>query len=136
MVVLETTDREGPSGMKVSTIGVDLAKYVFQVHGVDDAGSVALRRRLRRSEVVAFFARLEPTLVGMEAGPTAHYWARQLTELGHTVKLMPAQYVKPYVKRQKNDTADAEAICEAVLRPSMRFVPVKTEEQQSALKNV
>jgi transposase len=119
--------------MKVSTIGVDLAKHVFQVHGVDEAGTVVLRRRLRRSEVVAFFARLEPTLVGMEACPTAHYWARQLRELGHTVKLMPAQYVKPYVKRQKNDTADAEAICEAVLRPSMRFVPVKTEEQQSAL---
>jgi transposase len=119
--------------MKVSTIGVDLAKHVFQVHGVDEVGSAVLRRRLRRSEVLAFFARLGPTVVGMEACPTAHHWARQLRELGHIVKLMPAQYVKPYVKRQKNDIADAEAICEAVQRPSMRFVPVKTEEQQAAL---
>jgi transposase len=118
---------------KISTIGLDIAKHVFQVHGVDGDGVIVVRRRLRRSEVVKFFARLSPTLVGMEACATSHHWARQLQSLGHEVRLMPAQYVKPYVKRQKNDAADAEAICEAVRRPSMRFVPVKGAEQQAAL---
>ena len=119
--------------MKVSTIGLDLAKHVFQVHGVDDRGAVVVQRRLRRSEVLKYFARLEPTVVGMEACSTSHYWARELQALGHEVRLMPAQYVKAYVKRQKNDAADAAAICEAVGRPSMRFVPVKTATQQAAL---
>jgi len=118
---------------KVSTIGLDLAKHVFQVHGVDERGAVIVRRRLRRSEVLKYFARLEPTIVGMEACSTSHHWARELRALGHEVRLMPAQYVKAYVKRQKNDAADAAAICEAVSRPSMRFVPVKTAEQQAAL---
>jgi len=118
---------------KVSTIGLDLAKHVFQVHGVDECGGAIVRRRLRRSEVLKYFARLEPTIVGMEACSTSHYWARELRALGHAVRLMPAQYVKPYVKRQKNDAADAAAICEAVSRPSMRFVPVKTAEQQATL---
>lgn len=118
---------------KVSTIGLDLAKHVFQVHGVDAGGAVVVQRRLRRSEVIKYFARLEPAVVGMEACSTSHYWARALRALGHDVRLMPAQYVKAYVKRQKNDAADAAAICEAVSRPSMRFVPVKTAEQQAAL---
>jgi transposase len=118
---------------KVITIGLDLAKHVFQVHGVDGSGAVVLRRRLRRSQVVAFFAGLEPALVGMEACATAHYWARTLRELGHEVRLMPAQYVKAYTKRQKNDAADAASICEAVTRPTMRFVPIKTADQQAAL---
>jgi transposase len=119
--------------LKISTIGLDLAKHVFQVHGIDDAGAVVVRRRLRRSELMSFFARVAPTVVGMEACSTSHYWARELQSLGHEVRLMPAQYVKAYVKRQKNDAADAEAICEAVRRPSMRFVPIKTAEQQAAL---
>ncbi len=119
--------------MQVATIGLDLAKHVFQVHGVDAAGKVVLRRRLRRVQVVEFFAALPPCLVGMEACGTAHHWARVIRSLGHEVRLMPPQYVKPYVRRGKNDAADAAAICEAVTRPSMRFVPVKTEEQQAAL---
>src|SRR6266550_4537871 len=118
---------------KISTIGLDIAKHVFQVHGIDENGEVAVRRRLRRNEVLRFFARMAPTLVGMEACATSHYWARELGALGHEVRLMPAQYVKAYVKRQKNDAADAEAICEAVGRPSMRFVPVKSAEQQAVL---
>lgn len=118
---------------KVSTIGLDLAKHVFQVHGVDEHGRVVVQRRLRRSEVIKYFARLEPAIVGMEACSTSHYWARELQALGHEVRLMPAQYVKAYVKRQKNDAADAAAICEAVSRPSMRFVPVKTADQQAAV---
>jgi transposase len=118
---------------QISTIGLDIAKHVFQVHGVDDEGAIVARRRLRRSEILNFFARLSPTLVGMEACATSHHWARELQSLGHEVRLMPAQYVKAYVKRQKNDAADAEAICEAVRRPSMRFVPVKSAEQQAAL---
>ncbi len=118
---------------RISTIGLDIAKHVFQVHGVDDAGAIVVRRRLRRSEILNFFGRLSPTLVGMEACATSHHWARALQALGHEVRLMPAQYVKAYVKRQKNDAADAEAICEAVRRPSMRFVPVKGVEQQAAL---
>jgi transposase len=119
--------------MAVEVIGLDLAKNVFQAHGVDAAGRVVLRRRLRRSEVVPFFAGLPPALVGMEACHTAHHWGRELAKLGHQVRLMPPQFVKPYVKSQKNDAADAEAICEAVTRPNMRFVPVKSAEQQAVI---
>ena len=119
--------------MQVITIGLDLAKHVFQVHGVDQEGRVILRRRLRRAEVVRFFSSLPPCLVGIEACSTAHHWARELIGLGHEVRLMPPTYVKPYVKRGKNDAADAEAICEAVTRPNMRFVPIKSAEQQSVL---
>jgi len=119
--------------MEITTIGLDLAKHWFQVHGVDANGRVVVRRRLWRSGVIAYFRSLEPCLVGMEACATAHYWARELIALGHRVKLMPPAYVKAYVKRNKNDAADAEAICEAVARPSMRFVPVKDAEQQSVL---
>ena len=118
---------------EVTTIGLDLAKYVFQVHGVDVSGAVVLRKQLRRGQVVAFFAALPRCLVGLEACATAHYWARELQAVGHEVRLMPAQYVKAYVKRNKNDAADAAAICEAVSRPSMRFVAIKTAEQQAAL---
>ena len=117
----------------ITTIGLDLAKNVFQLHAVDEAGSVVMRKRLRRGQVLAFFARIPPCLVGMEACATAHHWARELIALGHEARLMPPTYVKAYVKRNKHDVADAEAICEAVRRPSMRFVPVKTAEQQSAL---
>jgi transposase len=119
--------------MTITTIGLDLAKQWFQVHGIDAGGQIVVRRRLRRSEVLAFFRSLAPCLVGMEACATAHHWARELTTLGHAVKLMPPAYVKTYVKRNKNDAADAEAICEAVTRPSMRFVPVKDADQQSVL---
>ncbi|BBF80248.1 IS110 family transposase [Asticcacaulis excentricus] len=118
---------------EVTTIGLDIAKHVFQAHGIAADGAVVFRRKLRRNEVGAFFAGLPSCLIGIEACATAHFWARQLIDLGHQVKLIPAAYVKPYVKRQKNDAADAEAICEAVTRPTMRFVPVKTEEQQSVL---
>lgn len=118
---------------EITTIGLDLAKHVLQVHGVDEAGTVVVRKRLRRGQALEFFAGLSPCLVGTEACATAHYWARELKTLGHEVRLMPPQYVKAYVRRNKNDAADAEAICEAVKRPSMRFVPVKTAEQQSAL---
>ncbi len=118
---------------EITTIGLDLAKNVFQVHGVDAAGLVVVRRRLRRSEVLRFFAKLPPCLVGMEACGTAHYWGRELTKLGHLVKLMPPAYVKPYVKRGKTDAADAEAIAEAVTRPTMRFVAIKSEDQQAVL---
>jgi transposase len=119
--------------MDITTVGLDLAKQVFQVHGVDEAGHVVVKRRLRRAQVMTYFASLPPCLIGMEACATAHFWARELRSLGHDVRLMPPQYVKAYVKRGKNDAADAAAICEAVTRPSMRFVPVKTEDQQSAL---
>jgi transposase len=118
---------------EVTTIGIDLAKHVFQLNGVDEAGSVVLCRRLRRSQVAAFFANTPPCRVGMEACGTAHFWAREIAACGHDVRLMPPGYVKPYVKRNKHDAADAEAVCEAVRRPSMRFVPVKTPEQQAAL---
>ncbi|MDX1718399.1 MAG: IS110 family transposase [Anderseniella sp.] len=118
---------------KISTIGLDIAKNVFQVHGIDEAGNIVVQRQLRRRQVLPFFERQSPCLVGMEACATAHHWARELVKLGHEVKLMPPRYVKPYVKRNKNDAADAEAICEAVQRPTMRFVPVKTPEQQSVL---
>ena len=118
---------------EVITIGVDLAKNVFQVQGVDADGAVVVRRQLRRRQVLAFFRKQPPCLVGMEACATAHHWAREIAALGHEVKLMPPRYVKPYVKRNKNDAADAEAICEAATRPTMRFVAVKTMEQQSVL---
>ena len=118
---------------KVSTIGLDLAKNVFQVHAIDEEGKVVVRRALRRAEVLPFFAKLASCLVGMEACGTAHHWARELIKLGHTVKLMPPAYVKPYVKRGKTDAADAEAIAEAVTRPTMRFVAVKTVDQQGVL---
>jgi transposase len=119
--------------MKITTIGLDLAKNVFQVHGLDDTTNVTLRKKLRRAEVLAFFAELPPCRVGIEACATAHHWARELATFGHDVRLMPPSYVKAYVRRQKNDAADAEAICEAVRRPTMRFVPVKSAEQQSVL---
>ena len=119
--------------MQVSTIGIDLAKNVFQVHGVDAIGKVTITKKLRRSQVLALFERFPRCLIGMEACATSHHWARELRALGHDVRLMPASYVKAYVKRNKNDAADAAAICEAVTRPSMRFVPVKTADQQSAL---
>ena len=115
------------------TIGLDIAKSVFQVHGVDGSGEIVIRRQLRRSQLLPFFRKQPPCLVGMEACATAHHWAREIAALGHDVRLMPARYVKPYVKRNKNDAADAEAICEAVQRPTMRFVAVKTREQQSVL---
>ncbi len=117
----------------VSTVGLDLAKHVFHVHGADSAGRVVVSKRLRRKDVAGFFARLEPCLVGLEACASSHHWARLLTQLGHEVRLIPPSYVKAYVRRQKNDAADAAAICEAVTRPGMRFVPVKTVEQQSVL---
>ncbi|HKI61369.1 MAG TPA: IS110 family transposase [Mariprofundaceae bacterium] len=119
--------------MKITTIGIDLAKEVFQVHGVDIHGKAVLRKQLRRSEMAKFFANLEPCLIGMEACGSSHHWARKLDGYGHTVKLMAPQFVKPYVKTNKHDMADAEAICEAVSRPNMRFVPVKNVEQQAIL---
>ena len=119
--------------MKVTTIGIDLAKNVFQVHGADGRGKSVLKKALKRAQMLPFFANLTPCLIGMEACGSAHYWARKLEGLGHTVKLMAPQFVKPYVKTNKNDAADAEAICEAVTRPTMRFVPVKTVEQQAVL---
>lgn len=119
--------------MTLTTIGIDLAKSVFQVHGVDADGRMIVRKKLRRAEVLKFFGAIEPRLVGMEACATAHHWARKLGELGHDVRLMAPRYVKAYLRRQKNDAADAEAICEAVTRPTMRFVPVKTAERQGVL---
>ncbi len=117
----------------VTTIGLDIAKSVFQVHGVDAAGNVIVRRQLKRRYVLPFFQKLPPCLIGIEACASSHHWSRELQALGHTVRLMPPAYVKPYVKRQKNDAADAEAICEAVTRANMRFVATKTPEQQSCL---
>src|SRR5499427_8098266 len=125
-----TNHQRGPSMPRITTIGLDLAKKVFQVHGVDAEGKVVVARKLRRKEVFAFFAKLPPCLVGMEACGSAHFWAREITKLGHTVMLMPPKYVKAYVKRGKTDAGDAAAICEAVTRPSMSFVPVKGPEQQ------
>ena len=113
----------------VSTIGLDIAKSLFQVHGIDAAGQVVIRRQLKRRYLLAFFEKLPPCLIGIEACASSHHWSRELRALGHTVRLMPPAYVKPYVKRQKNDMADAEAICEAVTRTNMRFVPTKTPEQ-------
>ena len=117
----------------ITTIGLDIAKSVFQVHGVDADGKVVIRRQLKRRYVLAFFQKLPPCLVGIEACASSHHWSRELQALGHTVRLMPPAYVKPYVKRHKNDATDAEAICEAVTRPNMRFVATKTPEQQSCL---
>ena len=119
--------------MTVTTVGIDLAKSVFQVHGADRDGRVVLRRRLARGRLLDFFAKLPPCRIGLEACASAHHWARRLTALGHDVRLIPAQYVKPYVKRNKTDAADAEAICEAVSRPTMRFVPIKSLDQQAVL---
>jgi transposase len=118
---------------EVITIGLDIAKSVFQVHGVDDARAGTIRKRISRAKMLEFFADLAPCLVGIEACPSAHHWARELQTLGHTVKLMPPSYVKAYLKRGKNDANDAAAICEAVTRPSMRFVPTKTKEQQTLM---
>ena len=117
----------------ITTIGLDIAKSVFQVHGVDAGGNVVIRRQLKRRYVLAFFQKLPPCLIGIEACASSHHWSRELQALGHTVRLMPPAYVKPYVKRHKNDAIDAEAICEAVTRPNMRFVATKTREQQSCL---
>ena len=119
--------------MQITTIGLDIAKNVFQVHGIDAAENVVVRKQLRRGQVIAFFEALPPCLVGLEACATSHYWARELAKLGHEVRLMPAKDVKAYVKRNKNDAADAEAICEAVRRPTMRFVQVKSADQQAQL---
>src|SRR3982074_2307782 len=119
--------------MQITTIGLDIAKNVFQVHGIDVAEKVVVRKQLRRGQVMKFFEALSPCLIGMEACATAHYWARELTKLGHQVRLMPAKDVKAYVKRNKNDAAGAEAICEAVRLPTMRFVGVKSAEQQGRL---
>jgi len=119
--------------MNLTTIGIDLAKNVFQVHGVDERGQAVLRKQLKRGQVLQFFVNLPACLIGMEACGGAHYWARELTKLGHTVKLMAPQHVKPYVKRNKNDARDAEGICEAVGRPTMRFVPIKNAQQQALL---
>lgn len=119
--------------MQITTAGIDLAKTLMQVHGVDERGKAVLRKQFRRSQVLPFFANHSPCLIGMEACASAHHWARELEKLGHTVKLMAPQFVKPYVKTNKNDIADAEAICEAVSRPNMRFVPIKNGEQQAVL---
>jgi transposase len=119
--------------MQITTIGIDLAKSVFQVHGVDGSGAVVIQKKLRRSQVLSFLKMLPPCIVGMEACATSHYWAREIGALGHEVRLMAPSYVKAYVRRQKNDAADAEAICEAVTRPTMRFVPVKSADRQAVL---
>jgi transposase len=132
-LIVVNESHQGAVAMHITTIGLDIAKNVFQVHGIDAAEKVVVRKQLRRGQVLAFFEALSPCLVGMEACATAHYWARELTKLCHQVRLMPAKDVKAYVKRNKNDAADAEAICEAVRRPTMRFVQVKAAEQQSRL---
>ncbi len=119
--------------MTIIRIGLDTSKHVFQVHGVDEEQKPVLRRQLRRGEVERFFAKLPPTRIGLEAGGASHYWARLLRGLGHEAVLLPPQYIKPYVKRGKNDAIDAAAICEAMSRPGMRFVPIKSAEQQAAL---
>jgi transposase len=119
--------------MNIVTVGLDLAKTLFQVHGVDSQGHIVVRKQLRRADVLPFFAKLEPCVVGMEACGSSHYWGRELTKLGHTVRLIAPQFVRPYVKSNKTDAADAEAICEAVTRPHMRFVPIKTQAQQTML---
>ena len=121
------------SVMDITTVGIDLAKNFFQIHGVNRHGKPLLRKQLRREQMEAFFANLPPCLVGLEACASAHHWARRIQAFGHTVRLMAPQFVKPYVKSNKNDAADAEAICEAVTRPSMRFVPIKNVEQQAVL---
>src|SRR5215468_8573609 len=123
----------GAVHMQITTIGLDLAKNVFQVHAIDASENVVARKQLKRSQMIAYFKGLPPCLIGMEACATSHYWARELAKLGHEVRLMPAKAVKAYLKRNKNDAADAEAICEAVRRPTMRFVRVKSAEQQGRL---
>jgi transposase len=133
VVSIKDHEQKEPSIMNVITVGLDLAKNVFQVHGIDETGDVVVRRSLRRGQVKPFFGRLEPCLIGMEACGTSHFWARELRALGHEVRLMPPGYVKPYVKRGKTDASDAEAIAEAVSRPTMRFVAIKSPEQQSVL---
>src|ERR1700716_1934534 len=132
-VLLRPPDSQEPVMQAITTIGLDIAKSVFQVHGVDAEGKVVIRRQLKRRYVLAFFQKLPSCLVGIEACASSHHWSRELQALGHMVRLMPPAYVKPYVKRQKNDAADAEAICEAVTRANMRFVATKTPEQQSGL---
>jgi len=132
-LLLKPTLKGEPPKMDVTTIGLDLAKSVFQVHCVDAAGQMVVRKQLRRRQVLPFFRKQPPCLVGLEACATAHHWAREIIALGHEVRLMPPRYVKPYVKRNKNDAADAAAICEAVTRPTMRFIAVKSAEQQSVL---
>jgi len=117
----------------ITTVGLDLAKLVFQVHGADQDGGPVVRKKLRRGQVLGFFAELPPCLIGLEACASAHYWARELQALGHEVRLIPPQYVKPFVKTNKNDASDAEAICEALIRPTMRFASIKSAEQQSVL---
>ena len=131
MVVVINHDQDELSAMKVTTVGLDLAKNVFQVHGIDSAGKVTVRRSLRRRQMMPFFGKLEPCLIGIEACGTSHFWSRELQALGHEVKLMPPIYVKPYVKRGKTDAADAEAICEAVTRPTMRFVEISMIRQRN-----
>src|SRR5512141_3001695 len=132
-VLLRPHNLEEPSMQTITTIGLDIAKSVFQVHGVDADGRVVIRRQIKRRYVLAFFQKLPPCVVGIEACASSHHWSRELQALGHTVRLMPPAYVKPYVKRHKNDAADAEAICEAVTRANMRLVATKTPEQQSCL---
>lgn len=119
--------------MQIRTIGIDLAKSVFQIHGVDERGQTVLKKQIKRAQLAEFFVNLPACLIGMEACGSAHHWGRKLQAMGHDVRLMAPQFVKPYVKTNKNDAADAEAICEAVARPNMRFVPIKTVEQQSVL---
>src|SRR3981081_878045 len=131
--LLRLPDSEERPVQTITTIGLDIAKSVFQVHGVDAGGELVIRRQLKRRHVLAFFQKLPPCLVGIEACASSHHWSRELKALGHTVRLMPPAYVKPYVKRQKNAATDAEAICEAVTRANMRFVATKTPEQQSGL---
>jgi len=130
---LNHSNRMEASTMNVTTVGIDLAKSVFQIHGVNKHGKAVLRKQLRRQQMAEFFANMPPCLIGMEACGSAHHWARKLQAMGHTVRLMAPQFVKPYVKTNKNDAADAEAICEAVARPNMRFVPIKNVEQQAVL---
>src|SRR5260221_3437155 len=132
MRLLRSQTRE-PSVNQIIRIGMDTSKHFFQLHGVDAAEHPVLRRKLRSKEMLAFFAKLPPTVIGMEACGASHYWARELGQLGHTVRLIAPQHVKPYIKRNKNDGRDAEGLCEAMSRPTMRFVPVKTAEQQAAL---
>ena len=119
--------------MEITTVGLDLAKSVYQVHAINGVGDVVVRKAMRRAQVLRFFERTDPCLVGIEACGTSHYWAREISKLGHEVRLMPPAYVKPYVKRGKTDASDAEAICEAVSRPTMRYVAIKSSEQQAAL---
>jgi transposase len=130
-VAYQPNQQTGATIMRVSTVGIDLAKNVFQLHGVNELGKTVVKKHLRRDQMAEFFVNLPACLIGMEACGGAHYWARKLQSFGHTVKLMAPQFVKPYVKTNKNDAADAEAICEAVARPNMRFVPIKNVEQQA-----